>query len=552
MAPPGVNTLFDPLDIMTFPSVFIPVLPRSESTSVFSSLLQPLPQKVSSLPESSFILSSIHSDHDYVIKSHMNKEYGLSVDTDDYCDQAVGDNNSSSSGGGDAMLSRCAVDFEKVSTEGIDTDFLIDLDDLNFNLDGLDPYCEVAMEDSFQDFIDSALEQSYSSLLNNISTCNDKQPHGTEAVILNKEQFLSTLNLRPTQENTNSDECWSSPSTSQSASSSSFSSNSLFSNTTTYVNCHKTSNLNNNNSSSCNSIPTRQCSYLEFESVFKAVYSTAHPQECVRICPSNLITNTTERTNIRDCRPLNSTPDIVMSPLFIDTSLSGVTTKSFKSSDDSLDITMEEDNQWRLDQETVDIMTWLSEGQQEDYQQYSDSNNNIIHSERVNKVSHFADTPNYSSLATPSLDFESFVDLDDLETETQQSDPDYMLQQTNKQSKNSITNVDFTDHFTSRTTFPHSSDSDIQSEISFQGKLSPVSSDLSYCNISPAWSRTDSFHSLVSPHPLTIMDLSSSNFDDDTDDNSMKSPFALLNLFSDENATSLLHTDSTVPNIRFI
>lgn len=482
------------------------------------------------------------------------EDYTMVTDSDDSYFAADSNNID------DAMLSS-AVDSEKLAEEGTDTDFLKDLDDLTFTFD--DPCCEVAMEDSFQDFIDSALDQSsYPPFLSDAS--DDKPVHCQSAVILNKEQFLETLQLKPAQEH---GDAWAT----QSASflPNTFSINRLASTNKTSVDVSSNQSQNHNAkpASFCDMIPTRQCSCVD--SVFKAVYSTAHPpqRDCVRTCPSTLVTCRNFENNDY-LIPQSQTPETSTPPVFIDLSPRQLSDTSQVSTLECLSITIDDDTAQKMDNDTADIMKWLSESQHGQPQHSSDSNNNnTSHGVSINEsVSFSTEISQQSSFVASSFDFESFVDLDDLETEmtdrNEKCTQNYPCERTvTYQSKvdksgpyiSQLKLSLLTEHLNFSTKHPHGSLSDAYSDSSLIDKLSPKCSDLSYCDFSPSWSRTDSTQSAVSPATLASMDVSlSSNLDDTTDDSLAKSPFALLNLFSDENATSLLHNDTAMPNLRFM
>ncbi|BFZ09980.1 hypothetical protein BsWGS_13018 [Bradybaena similaris] len=508
-----------------------------------------------------------HTDHDYVLKPHVN--WVPYVDSNPLCGLPADYDNSSplcglsadydNSSYGDAMLSSCAAtDFEKgVGESTADTDFLKDLDDLDFSFDDLNPCSEVAMEDSFQEFIDSALDQSYSTSLHDMSPDKELSTSGQDAVILSKEQFLALLELKPTQQDNNVN-------------------NNILSQSSTLIGtgscpdsiiCSSdgpvskvadlstpkvyTKDVNHNDQ-----VPTRQCSWLCFESEFKAVYSIAHPinQESVMTCSS--ASSLRNKDDCTECSETGLASEVRMSPLFVD-NISGCVSGSLQSSPkDCIDVVMEEDTLQRTDRDTADIMTWLNESQQEFQQQVIDNNN--IDQTHTDELLAGLEMPNQNTMARSPLYLESFVDLEHFEIETSDKEAhphtDHPCQGLADHSKcDSISSCNssqlklsvFTEHTDCFShTYPESSLSEM---------LSPNSSDFSHNAFSPALSISDSNQSPFSPQQLRSMDLSfSSNYDDELCETAGKSPLALLNLFSDENATSLLHTDSTVPSIRFM
>lgn len=433
----------------------------------------------------------------------------------------------------------------------------ISTDDLNFSFDDLNPCCEVAMEDSFQEFIDSALEQSYSTSLDDLSADSESSTSSQDAVILSKEQFLAMLELQPTQQDDNANNNVLSQSSTL-LGTGSCPDNIICSSDGPVLKIADLStpkvymeNVNHNDQ-----VPTRQCSCLCFESEFKAVYSIAHPinQESMMTCSS--ASSLRKKDDCTECSETGLASEVRMSPLFVD-NISGCVSGSFQSSPkDCIDDVMEEDTLQRTDRDTADIMTWLNESQQEFQQQYIDNNN--INQTHTDDLLAGSDFPNQNTMASSPLYLESFVDLEHFEIKTSDKEEHphtghTCLGPADHSQSDSISSCNSSQLKLSVFTERADCFSHTYPESSLSEMLSPHSSEVSHNAFSPALSITDSNQSLFSPQQLRSMDLSfSSNYDDELCETAGESPLALLNLFSDENATSLLHTDSAVPSIRFM
>ncbi|CAG5117364.1 unnamed protein product, partial [Candidula unifasciata] len=431
--------------------------------------------------------------------------------------------------------------------------------DLNFSFDDLNPCCEVAMEDSFQDFIDSALEQSYSTFLHELSPDNETSSSScTDTVIFSKDQFLAALELRPVQNNSNSSNMLSPSSTPVDVGCCSDSATRSSSVSVAETADSSTPKVYTQDSSSNDQVPTRQCSCMGFVSESKAVYSVAHStnQESLMTCSSTSALS--KGDDCTECSQSGLTSEVRMSPLFVDPFSGSICCSSQLYQQDGMYIVMEEDSLQKTDRDTAGIMTWLNDSQQVFRQQYGHTNG--ISPEHSQDVIAGTELSNQNTTITSSMDLETFADLEDVEVEATDKEPHTHTCQKPENPSNCFSNSPCISRlklsaFTERVesigkltqsfcsyTYPESSE-----------LLSPSSSYVAHNDFSPALSIPDSNQSPFSPQHLRSMDLSfSSNYDDAIFDTSVKSPLALLNLFSDENAASLLHADSTVPSFRFM
>ncbi|CAG5122948.1 unnamed protein product [Candidula unifasciata] len=478
--------------------------PSSTLTKSFSSSLS------SEKWISSSQLSSILSDHAYVLRP---PDGGLE---DDMAWSNGGNEPSVSVDKGNEVFSRRMIGLQN-TTECGDADFLSGLDDLDFDLE---PCEDVDMAESFQEFIDSALEDSCCSF----SGESTQQPElGVEDI--SKEEFLSSLCLRSTQvQASNSDLqsslCEKAPDSSCSVMSA------------------------DEDAQLLDAVPTKRCCCMVSQTFPTTVYSMARDglQSLVRTSPSSLVTNISDNS-CRNCLENRLTARRVMSPLFIDTSFGECSQSLQSSSGDYVDTSVFGQDSSGTDDnsDTTDVTAWLTESPQSNC--YTDCLNescdNIV----------FAMSEN----STSSLDLESFVDLDDYMDEDLQQRRALGYPCDNSQLHPANKDTQQTSLLEKQQNHKRYSSFEFSPHFSFCQSVSPgsrrsESSNLSPCS-SPAWSVTDAsqLSPLGSLHPSE-----SGPLDNIEEDFSLKGQLALLNLFSEENAESLLLAESSVPTIRFM
>ncbi|BFZ24839.1 hypothetical protein BsWGS_27878 [Bradybaena similaris] len=525
MVPPGVHTFSG----MKISSIH---LSTSSTTNPFS--------RASLSPEKWILssqLSSIFRDHAYVLKSHGG-------DTADDTSWSNGRNQSTAGAGDDHVFSSKIDGFRNITESG-DVDFLKGLDELDFDLD---PDDDVEMADSFQDFIDSALEDScYSFLTDRLTGGSSQQSHQGNGDI-GKEEFLSSLCLRSAQVKASNSDLTSSL-------------DERAPNTTCSVQAA------DQDTQLLDQVPTKRCSCMASEAAPRAVYSMAQVSQPVCTSPSTLVTNSKDSA-CSNCLQTRLTSDRPMSPLFIDTSFSECPQSLQSFSGDSVSAASETTHDPSdSDNDATDVMKWLSESQQSG-DVYTDS----LNWESDNKVFVLPDKPSCS------LDLESFVDLDDYLDEdlpqqitpgcpcdhsplypaTKDHSPLHPVTKDHSPLHPVIKDalimsplrLSFLEEQQDRkrcSSFgfhPHLS---VSSNISHDARSSEAS-NMSPWN-SPAWSVTDS--SQLSP--LGSTNLSGPAAPDSVfEDSSLKGQLDLLKLFSEDNVESLLLAESSAPTIRFV
>ncbi|XP_059146110.1 uncharacterized protein LOC131933345 [Physella acuta] len=500
MAPPGVNSFYDYLDniMTTGSSCYL----SSSKLSVIGSL-SPSSFKPSFGPLSpstySIGLSVIHSDHDYVIKPAQVTCQSRS-DVAEKLSPADDESNCV----GDAMLSS-AADFGNLADDNMTgSDFLQDLDNIDFSLADLDPCSDMTMEDSFQDFIDSAIDKSVQPFFGADMDGEAPQPHNT--VIYNKEEFLHRLGLTPTP--------------------------------TPDVQAHLVSPNSEPSHPTLHSspftsdlIPTKKGSCSCSETTSCVVYSTAHSQHIVQTCSST----------VKSSNPLHKGVNLQlyshepMTPLTIDTSFTDLP-ETFHIDLDNSTHSDDETDMCTEDSETVEFLKWLHDDPDHD----KDINNNNS-APVVSPVSSDNRIPE-------SVDFESFVNLEDLASADSISlpTPQSVDSQTSPQSPQDKTHPHLRfsfipeSHYTSKNLKTDS----LSSGSPYTIQNSPFHAVSDYCS-TQKW--PSSAHTSPSASPSSI-----SSTDYMWVSSTESQQLSLLSLFSDENAPALLQSECSLPEIRFI
>lgn len=430
--------------------------------------------------------------------------------------------------------------------------FISFTDDLNFCPEDLDPCSDFEMEDSIEDFIDSALEKTYPS---------DRYPHSSgdhtgltckDAVIFSKEEFLASLELRPAQGISNA-ELWSPSVTCKSQIDSTASVNE--------AELYMSSSVSNG-TQLMNSIPRKECSCLDVKDVTKAVYSTAHSlnEDSVRICPSTLNASRSDG-RCRDCSPGRHPSERLFLPLFVQ--ISGVNSElSQNPSGDCVHMRSESPD---FDKDTADIMKWLKDSQHSEERPYNDHISCALSGGQEGRASTLREIDR-GDFTLSSMDLETFVDLDDFLNKTTSGSSqeevarDHSLQRTSDRlehngvepSRFSQLKLSFLEeqpeYIRQIDRQRLGSDSNLFSEVFPRDQKSSATSSC----VSPAWSLADSTVLSMSPSPLTSMDLPVTlHSEDSVEESSPRSQLALLKLFSDENALSLFLSDSDASVSRF-
>lgn len=534
MAPPGVNSFYDHLDsIMTFGSCFSPF-----SSSYTSSLMSPLSLKPALSPLSSrsfsYGLSVIHSDHDYVIKPAAPESAQFADDatasdittSPDGSNSACVDEGSCQAPGSDAMLSS-AADLDSTGDDNIaDTDFLPDLDSIDFSLTDLDPCSDMAMEDSFQEFIDSALDKSSATFYGNDEEAAVMKPE-TGAVIYNKEDFFHMLGLRPTGQVT----------------------------TATPTSC---------STQTLEAVPTKKTSCSGTEASTSTVYSTAYNRQhhAVQTSPST--------QGVRRNYAPSSSPHVLlipsslelMTPLTIDTSFDISLECPRELSPQGDDVTMAENSGETCDDsDTNEFLKWLHDANEI---KTNDDNNNEINLGGLMASSTV--TGNYSQRAVESeLDLESFIDLDDYITDSTTPYPevtsmapsisDGLVAHRKYQKAVSDLKLSLLTEFSFRFTENERQKNDAVSDYSTvptqrcnSSRTSPAVPHSKHSLGYKTWPSSVSGSPFHSPLSARSTDISSVSPLDDHD----RTHLSMLDLFSEENAPSLLHIEMSDQDIGFM
>ncbi|CAL1546976.1 unnamed protein product [Lymnaea stagnalis] len=532
MAPPGVNSFYDHLDtIMTFGSCFSPF-----SSSYSSSLMSPSSLKPALSPMSSrsfsYGLSVIHADHDYVIKPVVAESARPVGDVTTRLEggtSACVEEGGCPAPGSDAMLSS-AADFESTGEDNItDTDCLPDLDSIDFSLTDLDPCSDMAMEDSFQEFIDSALDKSSETFYGNDEEAAAAPRRETEAVVYNKEDFFHVLGLRPAGQ------------TATVATPTSSSTQTL------------------------EAVPTKKSSCSGAETFPSIVYSTAcnRHHHTVQTSPST-------RGAHRNIAP--SSPQVLlipslefMTPLTIDTSFDIGQEFPGEFSRQAEDVTMvETSGETCEDSETHEFLKWLHDAHEP---KTNDANNNEIYAGCLLAAS--METGNsQKAVESPELDLESFIDLDDYIADSttsytgvaatathaeQMSDSIVFARQT---SQDGVSDLKLS--FLSELSYRFHENERLQNDAGFDFRIktlqhchssqsSPVGSHSVSSHGYRTWPSSESGSPAPSPISLKSTDPSSVSHLAYRDG----AHLAMLDLFSEENAPALLHIEMSDQDIRF-
>ncbi|XP_013076051.2 uncharacterized protein LOC106062329 [Biomphalaria glabrata] len=491
MAPPGVNSFFDHMDTL---SAFGPCYYHSPFSIAPKPSLQPLmsPPAIKATLSSPLSSSrvetdilSILSDHDYTSKPSGGLRRGV-ADVKEECseDEAESslDNGSSS---GDAMLSS-AADFSNEIVA--DTDFLQELDSLDFT--DLDPCTDVAMEDSFQDFIDSVLDKSRPPFFGG----DDSDSIQHEAVILNQEEFLGFLGLQPAGSSivVQPD-----------------------------VSLCKPDIVCPDIPVPSEAVPTKKCSSCsQWETVSRVVYSSASSHTYTTV-PARSDNNVTIKQSRFPLSTLSVMSPKQMLPLTIDTSFDFASELSGQLCGQVEDVAMQDavKQQGSEDDATRDLLNWLQEDPIEP---------------RVSNSA--AEQQKQLIVLAPSLDLESFVDLEDFVQDS--SCPQMLVHQNNDATSNCNGYLKFSFLSTDRHSQHFGYNEDIVGSSCVKSSLDYYSSPDSPVS-SRSWPCSNTASPSSSPSASSV-DLSSAE----------STQLALLNLFSEENA-SVLHSieDS---DLRFI
>ncbi|KAH9500143.1 hypothetical protein Btru_077301 [Bulinus truncatus] len=506
MAPPGVNSFYDYLDTLSAFGPRYSSLQLSLSSSFVSTMSPPainVTQLASSsskpMMKSSDILS-ILSDHDYVTKpvgwerpteapvekqalySDGEEEEALEEEETMGADESVGAPTQGTVG--DAMLSS-AADFSSET----DTDFLQELDSIDFT--DLDPCSDVAMEDSFQDFIDSVLDRPRPTFFGAEmeSDGGGFQQGSHEAVILSKEGFLGALGLKPTAQTSNRA--------------------ALASNVTSC--CFEPFGPITQDNPTPERVPTKQCSSCSsLESVSRIVYSTAGTHSYTTV-PALSRSDCSIRPSCFPQSVMGALSQGRLFPLTIDTSFDFEPQLSTRCDSPVRDYNSEEEDKPQVDDD-AELLKWLHGGAEE--------------SDSVRRTGQLEDV---------QMDMETFIGLDSYVTESTSPSPQTYIPRDNdpdighlKLSFLSADRYGFLNRNFPRT--EKCNESSVKSSYN-----SPSADPLS----SGPWS----YSGTVSPY-------SSPSFSDQESSSNESTQLALLNLFSEENASALHSIEES--DLRFI
>lgn len=384
-------------------------------------------------------------------------------------------------------------------------------DCIDFSLADLDPCSDMTMEDSFQDFIDSAIDKSVQPFFGADMDADVPPPHNT--VIFNKEEFLHRLGLTPTPTpeasvdlvSANTEPSYPVPSLHSSP---------------------FTSDL----------IPTKKGSCSCSETTSCVVYSTAHSQHIVQTCSSTVKSSNSLNKGV-NLKLFSHEP---LTPLTVDTTFTDLP-ETFHIGLDNATPSDDETDMCTEDSETVEFLKWLHDDPDQD----KDINNNSA------TVASPVASPICADNRIPeSVDLESFVDLEDLASAdsishpTQQSVDSQTSPQSPQDKPHPHLRFSFIpeSHYTSqkmKTDFEH-----LPSGSPYIDQNSPFHTVSDYCS-TQKWPSSAHTSPSVSPSSISSNDymwVSSTE----------SQQLSLLSLFSDENAPALLQSECSLPEIRFI